>query len=227
MLFRSEQSADPTHARRRTHPPGRERCCAMLLQQTACNGRPISTGTMDHHRLILGNFVDPFFQMIERDVHAPCDHSTRLAFLLAPDIEYQGSILFSKQFTQRRRGHAFDDLHQFGRMIESRHARLQIAGDVVKPDPSQTHHRFFLSLFIGDDDDRSLVVEHRARPRGVLALQSNVNGPFQVAAIKLDPFADIDDLRFPGSATAERLRAKVPAVTSASSLRDSHVPDGS
>jgi hypothetical protein len=74
-------------------------------------------------------------------------------------------------------------------------AVAQVARDVVETDPAQSHHRFFLAARLGDHHDRLFVAQNRSAPRGILALQTDVDRTRQIRALEIRRLAHIDQLR--------------------------------
>ena len=81
-----------------------------------------------------------------------------------------------------------------GRSGKRFHASLQVAFDVIETDAAQAQGGFLLASGLGDDHDGLGAVEHRARPGGVLAAESDVDAAGEVTLGVLGGVADVEDL---------------------------------
>ena len=65
---------------------------------------------------------------------------------------------------------------------------------MIETDAAQAHGGFLLAPGLGDDHDGLCAIEHRARPRGVLAAQPDVDATGDVILGILGGIADVENL---------------------------------
>ena len=95
-----------------------------------------------------------------------------------------------------------DPPNQVRPVLERVHSVFQIASDIVEPDPAKTHDGFFLASGIGNHNDRFVMIEHGAAPRGVLPVNADVQRTRQMRAFKVDAVPRIEELAPPDRSTA-------------------------
>src|SRR4029079_7509271 len=66
--------------------------------------------------------------------------------------------------------------------------------DVIEADAAEAHGRFGLVSRVGDDRDWPVATEYRARPRGVLADEADVDAPGQMRRGEVAGVARIENL---------------------------------
>src|SRR5581483_3910300 len=79
-------------------------------------------------------------------------------------------------------------------LVEGAKTPFQAPEDIVEADAAQTYGRFALAAGGRDDHDGAIAVEQRAGPRGVLAVQADVEAAREMTRGELRGIARVEDL---------------------------------
>lgn len=141
-----------------------------------------------------GKFAEPLDKMIERDVDAAGD-AFLFVFAGRADVEQLRGIGGGEAFGGERRAVMFGSSSELGTRFETGHSLLEITGDVIETNATETDGGFGLARGIGDNHDGFIVSEDGAGPGGVLAVQADVDAAGKMRGGELFRVARVEDLR--------------------------------
>ena len=106
-----------------------------------------------------------------------------------------GGIELRQKFRRKRRADAIRLHVKSGRDCRLINPSFKYPDHVVKSNSSKPCRRFILPAGIRDNHDRMPMIEHRSRPRCVLAAEADVDAARKMCGGKFTGIASIEDLR--------------------------------